>query len=380
MKQLNIFWQFFVLGLFSFGGPMAHISFFRKRFVEKLNWLSDEDFSKIVALSQFLPGPSSSQVGFTIGLKKGGVIGAIIAFIAFTIPSFLLLYIAAVFQSQYSQNDLIIALTYGLKLFAVIVVADATIGMFNSLCKTSISRIIFIFCVLILILFQSFYIQLLVIVLAASFSLVFSKNIEIKKDEKRYIKPYSLPLFLFFVLLIIFPIIANQNSLLELFNSFYQVGSLVFGGGHVVLPLISSNVNIDQNSFLTAYSLAQAVPGPMFTIASYIGAIFYENSPFVGSLIATIAIFLPGFLLILGFYKSFESYSSNLIVSKIIVGVNASVVAILFVTLCLIVIPSAVFDIYDLSFALMGLFLMRKYKLPILLLIVVYCLYGIGFN
>jgi chromate transporter len=380
MKQLNIFWQFFVLGLFSFGGPMAHISFFRKRFVEKLNWLSDEDFSKIVALSQFLPGPSSSQVGFTIGLKKGGVIGAIIAFIAFTIPSFLLLYIAAVFQSQYSQNDLIIALTYGLKLFAVIVVADATIGMFNSLCKTSISRIIFIFCVLILILFQSFYIQLLVIVLAASFSLVFSKNIEIKKDEKRYIKPYSLPLFLFFVLLIIFPIIANQNSLLELFNSFYQVGSLVFGGGHVVLPLISSNVNIDQNSFLTAYSLAQAVPGPMFTIASYIGAIFYENSPFVGSLIATIAIFLPGFLLILGFYKSFESYSSNLIVSKIIVGVNASVVAILFVTLCLIVIPSAVFDIYDLSFALMGLFLMRKYKLPILLLIVVYCLYGIVFN
>lgn len=380
MKQLNIFWQFFVLGLFSFGGPMAHISFFRKRFVEKLNWLSDEDFSKIVALSQFLPGPSSSQVGFTIGLKRGGVIGAIIAFIAFTIPSFLLLYFAAIFQSQYSENNLVIALIYGLKLFAVIVVADATIGMFNSLCKTSISKIIFVFSVLILILFQSFYIQLLVIILAALFSLVFSKKIENKKDEKRYIKPYFLPLFLFFIFLIVFPIIENQNSLLELFNSFYQVGSLVFGGGHVVLPLISSNVDIEQNSFLTAYSLAQAVPGPMFTIASYIGAIFYENSPFVGSLVATIAIFLPGFLLILGFYKSFESYSSNLVVSRIIVGVNASVVAILFVTLCLIVIPSAVFDIYDLSFALMGLFLMRKYKLPILLLIVVYCLYGIGFN
>ena len=379
MNYLNIFWQFFILGLVSFGGPMAHISYFRKRFVEKLNWLDDEKFSKILALSQFLPGPSSSQVGFTIGLQKGGIFGALIAFIAFTFPSFLLLYLIASFQSEYAQNHLVSSLIYGLKLFAVIVVADATIGMFNSLCKTSISRIIFIVSTMILVLFQSFYIQLIVILLAGFLSLFFNKENE-ELDKKEYIKPYFIPLILFLVLLFVMPFIAKENTLLDLFNSFYQVGSLVFGGGHVVLPLISSNVNIDQNSFLTAYSLAQAVPGPMFTIASYIGTIVYESSPFIGAFVATIAIFLPGFLLILTFYKSFESYSNNFIVSRIILGVNASVVAILFTTLCLIVIPSAIFTIYDFIFALLGLFIMRKYKLPILLLIIIYCLYGIGFK
>ena len=126
MINLSIIWHFFILGLFSFGGPIAHIGYFRKKIVEELKWLSDEEFSKIVALSQFLPGPSSSQVGFTIGLKKGVIIGAILAFIAFTTPSFLLLYLAATFQNIYDNNTIIYALMSGLKLFAVVIVADAT--------------------------------------------------------------------------------------------------------------------------------------------------------------------------------------------------------------------------------------------------------------
>ena len=134
MINISIFWHFFILGLFSFGGPIAHIGYFRKKFVEELKWLNDEEFSKIVALSQFLPGPSSSQVGFTIGLKKGGIIGAIFAFIAFTFPSFLLLYLAATFQNIYENSTIIYALMSGLKLFAVVIVADATFSMFNSLC------------------------------------------------------------------------------------------------------------------------------------------------------------------------------------------------------------------------------------------------------
>ena len=145
MINLSIFWHFFILGLFSFGGPIAHIGYFRKKFVEELNWLSNEEFLKIVALSQFLPGPSSSQVGFTIGLKKGGIIGAIFAFIAFTTPSFLLLYLAATFQNTYENNSVIYALMGGLKLFAVVIVADATYSMFNSLCKTTLSKMIFVF-------------------------------------------------------------------------------------------------------------------------------------------------------------------------------------------------------------------------------------------
>ena len=375
MINISIFWHFFILGLFSFGGPIAHIGYFRKKIVEELKWLSDEEFSKIVALSQFLPGPSSSQVGFTIGLKKGVIIGAILAFIAFTTPSFLLLYLAATFQNIYDNNTIIYALMSGLKLFAVVIVADATFSMFNSLCKTTLSKIIFVFATLFLVFNQTFFSQILVLVVSGFVALFFIKEKNINKIK--YEKPYILPLFIFFILLIFLPFFANQEKLLNLFNSFYQIGSLVFGGGHVVLPLIKSNINIDENSFLVAYSLAQAVSGPMFTIASYIGVVAFEESPFLGAVVATLAIFLPGFLLILSFYKSFESYSKNPVISKIVMGINASVVAILFSVLVTIVIPSGVLNIYDLIFAILGFLVIRRFKISVLLLILFYCGYGI---
>ena len=175
MINISIFWHFFILGLFSFGGPIAHIGYFRKKFVEELKWLNDEEFSKIVALSQFLPGPSSSQVGFTIGLKKGGIIGAILAFIAFTTPSFLLLYLAATFQNIYENSTIIYALMSGLKLFAVIIVADATYSMFKTLCKTNLSKIIFVFATLFLIFYQSFFAQIMVLVASGLFAFLFIK-------------------------------------------------------------------------------------------------------------------------------------------------------------------------------------------------------------
>ncbi|UYF43114.1 chromate efflux transporter [Aliarcobacter cryaerophilus] len=375
MINISIFWHFFILGLFSFGGPIAHIGYFRKKFVEELKWLNDEEFSKIVALSQFLPGPSSSQVGFTIGLKKGGIFGAIFAFIAFTFPSFLLLYLAATFQNIYENSSVIYVLMGGLKLFAVVIVADATFSMFKALCKTTLSKIIFLFATLFLIFNQSFFAQIIVLVVSGLVAFLFIK--EKDSNKIKYQKPYILPLFIFFLLLIFLPFFANQDKLLSLFNSFYQVGSLVFGGGHVVLPLIKSNINIDENSFLVAYSLAQAVPGPMFTIASYIGVVAFEERPFLGALISTFAIFLPGFLLILAFYKSFESYSTNSTISKIVMGINASVVAILFSVLVTIVIPSGVLNIYDLIFAILGFLVIRRFKISILLLILFYCGYGI---
>ena len=375
MINLSIFWHFFILGLFSFGGPIAHIGYFRKNFVEELNWLNDEEFSKIVALSQFLPGPSSSQVGFTIGLKKGGIFGAIFAFIAFTTPSFLLLYLAATFQNTYEDNSVIYALMGGLKLFAVVIVADATYSMFNSLCKSTLSKIIFVFATLFLIFNQSFFAQIIVLVVSGLVAFLFIK--EKNTNKIKYEKPYILPLLIFFILLIFLPFFANTEKLLNLFNSFYQVGSLVFGGGHVVLPLIKSNINIDENSFLVAYSLAQAVPGPMFTIASYIGVVAFEESPFLGAVVTTIAIFLPGFLLILSFYKSFESYSKNPTVSKIVMGINTSVVAILFSVLITMVIPNGILNIYDLIFAILGFFVIRKFKISVLLLILFYCVYGV---
>jgi chromate transporter len=221
---------------------------------------------------------------------------------------------------------------------------------------------------------QTFFAQIIVLLVSGLVALLFIK--EKNMNKIKYEKPYILPLVIFFILLIFLPFFANQEKLLNLFNSFYQVGSLVFGGGHVVLPLIKSNINIDENSFLVAYSLAQAVPGPMFTIASYIGVVAFKESPFLGALVATIAIFLPGFLLILAFYKSFESYSKNPVISKIVMGINASVVAILFSVLVTIVIPSGVLNIYDLIFAILGFFMIRRFKISILLLILFYCGYG----
>jgi chromate transporter len=308
-------------------------------------------------------------------LKKGGIIGAIVAFIAFTIPSFLLLYLAATFQNTYENSSVIYVLMSGLKLFAVVIVADATYSMFNSLCKNTLSKIIFVFATLFLIFNQSFFAQIIVLVVSGFVAFLFIK--EKNTNKIKYEKPYILPLLIFFILLIFLPFFANAEKLLALFNSFYQVGSLVFGGGHVVLPLIKSNINIDENSFLVAYSLAQAVPGPMFTIASYIGVVAFEESPFLGAVVATIAIFLPGFLLILSFYKSFESYSKNPIIAKIVIGINASVVAILFSVLITIVVPSGILNIYDLIFAILGFFVIRKFKISVLLLILFYCGYGV---
>ncbi len=221
---------------------------------------------------------------------------------------------------------------------------------------------------------QSFFAQIIVLVVSGLVAFLFIK--EKNTNKIKYEKPYILPLLIFFILLIFLPFFANQDKLLNLFNSFYQVGSLVFGGGHVVLPLIKSNINIDENSFLVAYSLAQAVPGPMFTIASYIGVVAFEEAPFLGAVVATLAIFIPGFLLILAFYKSFESYSKNPIVAKIVIGINASVVAILFSVLITIVVPSGILDIYDLIFAILGFFVIRKFKISVLLLILFYCGYG----
>ena len=213
MINISIFWHFFILGLFSFGGPIAHMGYFRKKFVEELKWLNDEEFSKIVALSQFLPGPSSSQVGFTIGLKKGGIFGAILAFIAFTTPSFLLLYLAATFQNIYENSSVIYALISGLKLFAVIIVADATFSMFNSLCKTTLSKIIFVFATLFLVVNQTFFAQIIVLLVSGLVALLFIK--EKNMNKIKYEKPYILPLVIFFYFIDIFAIFCKSRKIIK---------------------------------------------------------------------------------------------------------------------------------------------------------------------
>ena len=372
LNQLEIFYRFLLLGFVSFGGPIAHIAYFRKAFVDKLKWLDDENYSKIVALSQFLPGPSSSQVGFTIGLKRGGVLGAILAFVGFTLPSFLMIYFLYVLGIFQSENEFIINVIYALKLFAVVVVIDAVLGMFKSFCKDRITIFIFSFSAILLVFFGLVFNQIIVLVLSGIIGFIFIKS-ESKISQKIKL-PNLYILFLFLTLLFLAFTFEYKNELLNLFFDFYKSGSLVFGGGHVVLPLLQENLQtkVSNEIFLIAYSLAQTVPGPMFTIATYLGADILKESPILGAISATIGIFLGGFLLILCFYKSFESFSKNEKLSKIIKAINASVVALLFATLINTIIPNSVYNLFDGILVLIGFLLIRFLKLNIFYIILIF--------
>ena len=366
---IDIFYRFFILGLVSFGGPIAHIAYFKKTFVDKLKWFDDESYSKIVALSQFLPGPSSSQVGFTIGLKRGGIFGGVLAFIAFTLPSFLFLYFLWYFGVFQNDNSHINSVIYALKLFAVVVVLDATFGMFKSFCKDKNTIAIFIFASILLILFSSVFNQIFVLILCAILGFLFIKTEN--KNKEKIILPNFLILGIFLVLLFLAFSFEFKNELVNLFFDFYKSGSLVFGGGHVVLPLLQESLGnqVFNDTFLIAYSLAQTVSGPMFTIATYLGADIIKDSPFIGALVATFGIFLGGFLLILAFYKSFESFSKNEKLSRIITAINSGVVALLFATLVNTIIPAAIYSVFDVVLVIVGFVLIRYFKINIFYII-----------
>lgn len=372
LNLIEIFYRFFLLGFVSFGGPIAHIGYFRKKFVEQLNWLSDEEFSKIVALSQFLPGPSSSQVGFTIGLKKGGICGAILAFVAFTLPSFLILYFLWKMEVFQNQNEYVKSIIYALKLFAVVIVIDAVLGMFKSFCKDKITIFIFAISSILLIFFISIFNQIFVLVLCAIFGYFFIKN-ELKTKEK-IIYPNFLILAIFVILLFLAFVFEFKNEALNLFFDFYKSGSLVFGGGHVVLPLLQENLQnqVSNETFLVAYSLAQTIPGPMFTIATYLGADILKESPLLGAVTATFGIFFGGFLLILAFYKSFESFSKNAKLIGVIASINACVVAFLFATLSNTIIPNAVHNLFDIFLVIVGFVAIRYFKINIFYVILLF--------
>lgn len=366
---VEIFYRFFILGLVSFGGPIAHIAYFKKTFVDKLKWLDDESYSKIVALSQFLPGPSSSQVGFTIGLKRGGIFGGVLAFLAFTLPSFLFLYFIWYFGVFKDDNNYVNSVIYALKLFAVVVVLDATFGMFKSFCKDKNTIAIFIFASILLILFSSIFNQVFVLILCAILGFLFIKTEN--KNKEKIILPNFFVISIFLILLFLSFSIEFKYELVNLFFDFYKSGSLVFGGGHVVLPLLQESLGnqVFDDTFLIAYSLAQTVSGPMFTIATYLGADIIKDSPFIGALVATFGIFLGGFLLILAFYKSFESFSKNEKLSRIITAINSGVVALLFATLVNTIIPVAIYSVFDVILVIIGFILIRYFKINIFYII-----------
>ncbi|WP_019274100.1 chromate efflux transporter [Vibrio coralliilyticus] len=376
--MLSIFKTFFWLGWISFGGPAAHIGYFRNTFVEKLKWLDDKEYAQIVALSQFLPGPGSSQVGFALGYKRGGLPGACMAFLGFTLPSVLIMLALAVLSSQLTEAPLFQNIVHGLKLLAVVVVADATWGMYKNFCKERLSVTLCLITAISLLVFPGIATQMLVLVIAALVGMKYLGSQE-QGPQTRF-EPSVFPLVLFVVLIVGLPFIAQSLPALELFSDFFQAGSLVFGGGHVVLPLLQNIVGdqLSQDVFLTGYAAAQAVPGPMFTFATYIGYELLPQAPIAGALIATLGVFLPGFSLLLGVLKNWQSLAKMSKVSGAVNGVNAAVVGLLVAALYQPVFTSAVMSPIDISFVLIGFYLLKQLKLPIVWMVIFFMAAGIA--
>jgi chromate transporter len=369
-SAFTIFKIFFSLGWVSFGGPAAHIGYFRSMFVEKRQWLADDNYAQIVALSQFLPGPGSSQVGFAIGYQRGGLIGGFMAFVGFTLPSVLMMLLLAVASSQLMDASYFQHAIHGLKLLAVVVVADATWGMYKNFCKQNLSVFVCITTAVALLLFPSISTQILVLLLAA---LLGMKWLPGKTSPSTLPMTLSVrPLLLFVALLFGLPLLASMAPVIQIFSDFYQAGSLVFGGGHVVLPLLQNIVGdqLSQDAFLTGYAAAQAVPGPMFTFATYLGYQLLPQAPIVGALVATLAVFLPGFLLLVGVLNNWRSLAQRAGVAGALNGVNASVVGLLIAALYQPVFVSAIFNAVDISLVLLGVTLMKQFKLPIVAMVI----------
>ncbi|MGF1752797.1 chromate efflux transporter [Vibrio makurazakiensis] len=374
--MFSLFKTFFLLGWISFGGPAAHIGYFRNAFVEKRKWLSDDEYAQIVALSQFLPGPGSSQVGFAVGYKRGGLIGGVLAFIGFTLPSVLLMLALAVLSSQFTESTLFQNIIHGLKLLAVVVVADAAWGMYKNFCKDKLTVSLCVITAVALLVVPSILTQIGVLVLAA---LIGSQYLA--KEGRSTFKVSELsyaPLVIFLALLIGLPLMASMSQSIQLFSDFYQAGSLVFGGGHVVLPLLQNIVGdqLTQDAFLTGYAAAQAVPGPMFTFATYIGYELLPQLPIIGALLATLAVFLPGFLLLLGVLKNWQALASIPKVNGALCGVNAAVVGLLLAALYNPVFNSAVYSVLDMALVIIGFYLLKQLKLPIVYLVSFFTIAG----
>ncbi|MGQ4546952.1 chromate efflux transporter [Vibrio cholerae] len=375
--MLTIFKTFFALGWVSFGGPAAHIGYFRHTFVEKLGWVSEQEYAQFVALSQFLPGPGSSQVGFAIGYHRGGLAGAWAAFLGFTLPSVLIMLLLAGLSSHLLDTPLFEQVIHGLKLLAIIVVADACLTMYRNFCQQRLTAGLCVLTAVAITLAPSLLTQFAVLLLAA---LVGQARLAPQASSSlEAFRPSWLSLLLFVSLLLGLPLLAASSPLVELFGHFFQAGSLVFGGGHVVLPLLQNALgdSLSTNQFLTGYAAAQAVPGPMFTLATYLGYVLTPEMPVVGALIATLAVFLPGFLLLLGVLKNWSALAQRPKVAGAMQGVNACVVGLLLAALYQPVWSSTVHAPLDWAALLVGFFLFKVLRLPLIGMVGSALLFGV---
>ncbi|WP_204206201.1 chromate efflux transporter [Mammaliicoccus sciuri] len=384
-KYINIFLVALKLGLLSFGGPTAHLGYFYDEYVKKKKWLDEKEYSDLVALCQFLPGPASSQVGIGIGTIRGGIGGGIISFIGFTIPSVIILMI---FSTLFTNSDANFTWMQGLKLVAVAIVAQAIIGMGKKLTNTKTTIALALFVLILSLVINNLYIQVIALSITGIYGLIFLKQTSTDRTKTKN-KSFKLPkklgfisLSLFFLLLTVLPIASSMtnNLWLKMFDSFYRSGSLVFGGGHVVLPLLKNEFVpsglISPDNFITGYAAAQAVPGPLFTFASYIGMSIEGVG---GAILATIAIFLPAFLLLFGILPFWDNIKSNIYAEGFLKGISAGVVGILIAAFYNPIWTSTIKSELDFALASSLFVFLVYYKLPSWSIVLIGIIIGIMF-
>lgn len=369
-----VFLIFLRLGLTSFGGPIAHLGYFRDEFVTRRQWLTERSYADLVALCQFLPGPASSQVGIALGLSRSGYAGALAAWAGFTLPSAIALILFALGMARYG-DAMPPGVLHGLKVVAVAVVAQAVWGMARNLCTDAPRITIMAAATCFVLLVPSAWGQVGVIAMAAVIGLsLFKPQPGAAHDPLPIALGRRVGLFwlaLFFALLMGLPLLTAMFPIqaLSMADAFYRAGSLVFGGGHVVLPLLQAEVVpsgwVGNDAFLAGYGAAQAVPGPLFTFAAFLGASMNQApTGWLGGLICLLAIFAPSFLLVAGALPFWERLRRNTRTQAALSGINAAVVGLLLAALYQPVWTSAIHAPQDFGLALVALVALMSWKLP----------------
>ena len=378
-KLLEIFMTALKLGLTSFGGPVAHLGYFKDEYVDRKKWLDDKLYADIIALCQFLPGPASSQVGISIGMMRGGILGGVLSWLGFTMPSVIVLVVFAMLYLQMDISDQ--AFISSLKVVAVAVVLHAIMGMAKNLTPDKPRIIIAIIASGVMLIYPNVWVQILTILGGALVGFVLFQKRERTKIEifniniPKKVSYYSLAAL--GGLLVLMPLLANwiNNIYITLFDVFFRVGAIVFGGGHVVLPMIEREIVpaglISPDAFLAGYGMAQAVPGPLFTFASYLGAIIADVP---GAIVATIAVFLPSFLLIIAALPFLAQLRENHYFQSALMGVNATVVGILVAAFYDPVLTSGIVSGADFFLGFVLFMLLIIWKLPAWSIVVI----GVG--
>lgn len=333
-QHIEIFWIFLRLGLLAFGGPVAHLGFFRREFIEDRRWLTDASYAELVAIAQMLPGPASSQTGFAIGIHRGGVIGGLAAWLGFTLPSAIIMItlgLGVLWLGDFSTSGWL----QGLKLAAAAIVAHALYGMARQLCPDTKRAVIAIAAALGATMLSGLMGQIGMILLGALAALLLLPQPEVGAKGSLSV-PISQKTGLLALALFVLGLLLLSLSLLAispLWGVLYRSGALVFGGGHVVLPLLESGLVapglLDSDRFLAGYGAAQAIPGPIFSFAGYLGTQVGAGSAIINGMIATAVIFAPGMLLVVAVLPFWERLSRYRLVRKALMGINAAVVGLL---------------------------------------------------